>query len=277
MKIKAYLTIVVSLSLLLGGVYGRSQDISVPLSGRALFSFDDNYYTLQTDRYFFRLSKKEMDQELSRQIEKSVFSGKRISITVPSIHIRHAWPAIYSGTNLSNRESFENIKKNMVTIEKIEPGFTQINGKLLLSFDEPYYLVQIDETIMKITKSDLSPDQQSEISKVNIGSEISFSVPTKAVNMTWLFKPDKQRNIASFVENLDALERNQTFAKIKGTVLYSANEASVIVQSQSLFFQLNKLGISTRTPQALEVIGSKIQLVVPNDKIEFIWSIPKAE
>lgn len=277
MKIKAYLTIFASLGLLLGGVYGRSQDISVPLSGRALFSFDDNYYTMETDKYFFRLSKKEMDQELSRQIEKSVFSGKRISIAVPSIHIKHAWPVIYSGTNLSGRESFENIKKNMVTIKKIEPGFTQIKGQLLLSFDEPYYLVQIDETIVKITKSDLNPDQQSEISKVNIGSEISFSVPTKAVNITWLFKPDKQRNIASFVEDLDAVERNQTFAKIRGTVLYSANEASVIVQSQSLFFQLNKLGISTRTPQALEVIGSKIQLVVPNDKIEFIWSIPKPE
>lgn len=235
--------------------------------GKALIGIDDTNYVIQTDKYYYKIVKNKISKQLSKRLETAALNGQKLTITLPNRGIELVWPISFNRKNNVHPNTVLTAKKS-----KIKKGadHIQLNGTLMLSMAEPYYLVQVNETIYQIKKSALDKQQLNALNSVQVGSPINIELLPKAISYTWNYHTYTSRTIASIPEN-DSVSENASYVRINGTILYSASEPSIIVQSEDHYYQLKRNSISTQEPQLLDVHGARVKLVVPLKGIEFSW------
>lgn len=276
MKIIQNLMMIAALSVGLSGrSYAEERSELVQLAGKSLFSFTQDHFIIETDRYFYKITKKGLSTAMLSKLENATINNESIALKISSRHIEYVWPTVALGTsccwNGKSKTDYNATAEEIVAKVAESNGRIRLNGNLVLSLSEPYYLIQVKDAVYQLKKSALTNEQTKELNKVSLGSQISISVHQSAVNYSWNLKQNVSRNIAS-VEERDELSLNKSFMRLKGTVLYSANEPIVIVQSKDMVYHLKRKGILTKNPKLLDVNGSKIQLIVPVNDIEFFWS-----
>jgi hypothetical protein len=151
-----------------------------------------------------------------------------------------------------------------------------LSGNLVNSFIDDEYLIQAQDTVYELKKSDLSKDQIKELKKISPGGLVHLSIPRKVVHHSWSFKPQASRSIAS-VEEPDTTFKNKSYMELTGTILYSANPATVAVQSKNSIYHLKRQSIVTEKPSLLDAYSSKVKLIIPNRDIEFTWATQNAK
>lgn len=272
------MTVIMLLMTIVSVSYSKTESVIVQLEGKSLFSFTQEHFIFQTDKYFYKISKKGLPAEKIKKFENATISNANIKMTISSHQINQVWPVATPGNSCCwsgiSKTDYNSTVNELVTGITENSGKINLVGKLTLSFSEPYYLIQVNDEIFQINKSVLTKIQQDELNTKIFGSQVSLSIPKQAISYSWSFKQEVSRNIASADEE-DEILLNKSFMNLKGTVLYSANEPVVIIQSKNMFYQIKRAGILMKNPQSLDVNGSKVQLIVPVKDIDFFWSTNK--
>lgn len=269
---KLLMIILVFFAGMSGSILADEKPGYLKLQGKSLFSFTPDHFILQSDKYFYKISKNGLSVDLVAKLEKSALNNENITVQIPNKKIDYIWPAVFSGSGAKSTAVYATTAAELAAEVTENNGRVQLKGNLILSFSEPYYLIQVNNSIYQLKKSALSNTQIKELQKINLGGRINLSVSQSAVSYTWNFKQDVSRNIAS-LEEPDEILTNKSYMTLKGTVLYSVNEPIVIIQSSNVVYHIKRKGIVTKNPKLLDVHGSKIQLIVPINEVEFFWTM----
>ena len=274
-----YLIVISSIyAVMLGlpqSMFADTKSNVLPLQGRSLATLTEDYFVVQTDKFFYKIARNGLAPDLSLKLEKGVINNQHLAFNIPQEKIEYVWPVVF-WESTKQPENINELNKNELDTNKLEnAGKVQLTGVLALSFSAEYYLIQSGYTVYQLKKSSLSQEQLSALKQVGIGEQISIAIPKSSINYSWNFKQVVSRNIASVTPRaeLDEMSLNETYLTLKGTVLHSASESTVIVQSKDLIYHLKRNGVLTKTPKLLATNGARIQLMVPVNAIEFFWPV----
>lgn len=255
--------------LLCVNVWATEGPKTVILTGTPLFTFTNDHIVLQSDRYFYKISKQSLNGVTLKKIDSAIQNHSGITLSISTRDITHAWPANYQDTN-------QNSQKRESTVAQVLENDNKLNftAQLLYSFADPFVLLQVNNDVYAIEKTLLSKTMLEYLNKHNNGDVVKVSVPKSAVQNKWSFNDQPFRQLASVNEPED-VNVNKSYLRIRGTILYSPSEPSVIVQSQNNIYHLKREAVVTRQPAALSVVGSRVELIVPRNGVEYLWSLPK--
>lgn len=248
----------------------------IQLYGKPLFSFTQDHFIIETDKAYYKISKKGLPAPLLTKLEKSLINNKQIEFEIAQNKIEYSWPVVNSMSD-SNRSTVHDVVSNEPSVIKdVKTGQLTLNGHFVSSFVDGEYLIQVNDTIYQIKKSNLPDSQVHELNKLSQGEDVHIFIPQESVHYSWSFKPQASRMMAS-IEEPDATSKNKTYTELTGTILYSANPATVAVQSKNSIYHLKKQSIVTEKPSLLDVHSSKVKLIIPNQDIEFSWTAKNAK
>lgn len=242
------------------------------LEGRSLATLTEDYFVVQTDKFFYKINKNGLASDLKVKLENGALNNQNLAVNIPQEKIEYIWPVVFWESNKQLKKDYELNKNELAFNISTNAKKIQLKGVLALSFSPDYYLIQGSDTVYQLKKSSLSKEQLNVIKQIGIGGQISISIPKSAINYSWNFKQIISRNVAS-IEEPDEMSLNETYLTLKGTVLYSASEPTVIVQSKDLIYHLKRKGVLTKTPKLLGINGARIQLMVPVNAVEFFWPV----
>lgn len=256
-------------------LYTFSSDHSenIQLKGKILFSFTPNHFVLQTDSSLYTISKSKLSLMLKTRLEEFSLQNKYISIKLPKKSVEFSW----SGRPYKLEEVMANIrcKSTPALVEKasIRNGKLELSGVTALSFSDNYYLVNARKRFYQIKKSLLSQMQNTQFIKAGIGGNVEISLIKNAVEASWSYQQSKlQKYYEPFIDDI-RYRNNQLF--IKGTLLLSYNEPTLVVQSGNEIFHLIRIKARTANPKSFDNPGSRINLVAPILSVQYHWQIEK--
>lgn len=234
----------------------------IQIQGKSLFTFTSDHFVIQSDKYFYKVSKIGLPPATQFKLENSTGNGELISVDIPRSKIEYSWPNLHSAYDGRFAAAQEE--------PKAEDGQIILNGSLQLSFSDEYFFIQAQDSVYQVKKSALSEKQIRSLLQTNTNTRIIIAIPHEAIQGAWSFKQNLSRNIAS-VDVPDSFEVVNSILTLNGIILYSANDGFVTVQSGARIYQLKRIGISTKQPELLNVPGSKVYLTLPVANIEAHW------
>lgn len=262
------LTVLLLLSITLGAV-GKGTPDNIPLKGRSLFSFAPDYFLVQTERYIFKIKRANLPPNSQFLLENASTQGNVIQVNVPRRSVEFLWPTRPYNNLEDTAQKYHAMTTRLGSQARLHDGRLILNGQSKLSFSGEYYLVEVDDAIYQLKKAALLPGQSTRLEQIGPGGRVDIVVPREALQSAWSLKtepgPQLQRQLN------DEIAISEKVIKIRGTVLYSFNDPLVLVQSRGYIFQIRKNRIATKTPQLLDIPGSKIRLSAPIEAIEFSW------
>ena len=232
------------------------------IQGKSLFTVTSDYFIIQSDNYFYKVSKIGLASATLSQLEKSVGNSDLITVVLPRNKIEYTWQnqhSVHDGRFVAEQEE-----------PKAEVGQIVLNGRLQLSFSDEHFIIQGQDSVFQVKKSALSAEQIATVSLTAVGNQLVIAVPKKAIQDTWSFKQNLSRNIAS-VEDPDSFEVVNSILTISGVILHSFDDGFVTVQSGGRIYQLKRTGINTIQPELLDFPGSRVYLTLPVADIEAQW------
>lgn len=247
----------------------------IQLYGKPLFSFTQDHFIIETDKAYYKIAKKDLPANLLTKLEKSLINNKQIEFEIAQNKIEYSWPVANTMTTAAQ----DVVSNEPSVVKDAKTGQLTLNGSFVSSFADGEYLIQANDAIYQLKKSDLSDSQVQALNKLSQGEDVHVSIPQEAVHYLWSFKPQASRMIASIasIEEPDATFKNKSYTELTGTILYSANPATVAVQSKNSIYHLKKQSIVTEKPSLLNVHSSKVKLIIPNQDIEFSWVAKSAK
>lgn len=240
---------------------------TVTLTGTPIFTFTNDHIVLQSEAYFYKISKQNLNEVILKKINHAVLHHSDITLNLSAQDISYAWPVNYQAEKVPQAKD-----KLVMQVQEFDNKMN-FTGELLFSFADRFVFLMVDGTVYEIEKTRLSQSEQKNLNKHNYGDIVKLSVPKSAVQNNWSFKPQVQRQVASVPEP-ENVHVNKSYISIRGTIQYSSDDPSVIVQSQNNIYHLKRDAIVSRQPSSLNVVGSKVELIVPHNGVEFFWSLP---
>lgn len=240
----------------------------IRLRGKSLFTFEQDHFIFETDKAYFKIDRKGLSKGLLNKFENSTLNDKEIEFEISSKKLKYSWPVTIS-TDDSNLQIVNNNKT--VTSINEKNGLLNLEGKLMVSFSDEDCLIQVKDTVYQFKKSVLTQNQNEQLRLANIGSNVKLSIPKESVNYSWSFAAPVTRNIAS-IDEPDETIRNKSYMELTGTVLYSANQNTIAVQSKDSIYHVKRRNVITPKPELLDIHGSKVKLIIPTKDIEFTWA-----
>ena len=242
----------------------------IHLRGKPLFSFTQDHFIVETDKAYYKIAKKGLPSSLLSKLEKSVISNKEIEFEIAQNKIDYSWPVSEPIETIAQLVP-QNETLSLQSDSNNKDGQMTLSGNLVNSFIDDEFLVQTQDTIYELKKSDLSKDQINELAQIKPGGRVHLSIPQTAVHHSWGFKPQASRTVAS-IEEPDTTLKNKTYMELTGTILYSANPETVAVQSKNSIYHLKRQSIVTEKPSLLDSYSSKVKLIIPTRDVEFTWT-----
>lgn len=150
-----------------------------------------------------------------------------------------------------------------------------IAGEVLLSFEDPHYLVQTDKYIIRLRDSALGESERQQLKRLN--SFIVLEVPQAAVDLIWRVTPEPAID-NSGIQNYSIAPRNEFVGDpqvkaaagrvaLKGKLLASADNKHLIIQSGSYLFRIKADEAGNLQP------GKEwVDVKMPASAVEFTWN-----
>lgn len=240
----------------------RASAEDLQIQGKLLFTFSGMHFVIQAEKAFFQAEKKGLPPATLSKLEKSTGSNEMIAVKIPRSKIVYIWPNVGP------------VPVGTVTEIAEEPiaeaGRIILRGTPQVSFSEEHFLILDQNSVYQITKSALSEKEIEKFAKAGLGARIVIAVPEAAIKGFWSFKQNPSRTIAS-IEEPDAVEVRNSMLTMRGTILYSADNQFVIVQSGPTIYRLRRNGIGTKRPELLDLNGSRVDLTVAVANIAASW------
>lgn len=247
--------------LLLAATSSASAE-DLQIQGKSLFTFSGQHFVIQAEKAFYLIEKRGLPPATLSRIENSTGNSETISVDIPRSEIDYIWP---------NPDSLPSGKVAEVIEEpKAEKGRIILRGSLNVSFSEEHFLVVDQNSVYHISKSSLSDMEIEKFSKAGFGAHLVIAVPEEAIKGTWTFIQAPSRKIAS-IEEPDSANVHKSMLTLRGTILYSADNRFVIVQSGPTIYRLRRNGIGTKRPELLDLNGSRVNLTVAVANIVAYW------
>lgn len=268
------------LSVLMLCLTGSSLLIAEPIDlieikGKPHFTFSNNYTILESENMFYKINLRQLKSETSIIIDEASISGKTLNLQLPKSSVSFAWPK--SESQIVKNSSQKSQDKHFLNKEN---GKVEISGNVTFSYDDSYYLLQIENKIIQLDKKRLNREQIEMLNSKNIGETAELKIFENAISYNWkievpeIQKYNQSRGIASITaDDKDEIVKANNVLYIRGKVLYSASEPTVVVQSKKFIFYMKRSGVVTDKPDQLNLVGSKVEISVPAQQIEFIWQL----
>lgn len=239
-----------------------ASSVDLQIQGKSLFTFSRRHFVVQAEKVFYQIEKKGVPPATLSKLEQTAVNGGTIAFSIPRSKIEYIWP---------NPDSVAAETVSATAEESTaEAGRIVLRGTSQLSFSEEHFLVQDQDSVYQIAKSALSEKEIGKFAKAGPGASLVITVPEAAIQGTWSFKQNPSRTLASF-EEPDAFEFRDSLLIMRGTILYSADNQFVIVQSGSTVYRLRRNGIATNRPELLDLNGSRVNLTVAVANIAASW------
>lgn len=248
-------------SFLLFAIINASAE-DMKIQGKSLFTFSSSHFVIQAEKAFYQVERKGLSLTTLSKLEKSTMNSEIVVVNIPRNKIEYIWP------NLGNVPAV-----SVAAIAEEPPaevGRIVLRGTLQVSFSEEHFLMQNQSAVYQIAKAALSEKEIEKFTKAGIGANQVISVPEAAIQSSWSFRQNPSRTIAS-IEEPDAFEVRNSMLTMRGTVLYSADNQFVIVQSGPTVYRLRRNGIATKRPELLDLNGSRVNLTVAVANIAAYW------
>lgn len=245
---------------------------SVLLNGNALFSFTTEHFFLQTDRYVYKIRKDVLPSQLIDRLDEASLQNELVHVSIPRSAIVFLWPAKLEKSRGSGERDFTKLAKDLKSSVQTKNGQVTLTGSIALSFSEGSFLVEVDSAVYQIKKSALTSTQLLQLSGIGIGGRVTATVPQNAIELSWSFRQQPNRKRVT-IQIPDGVRTSEGEVLVSGTVLYSFNDPLVLIQSDEVIYQMDRSLLTTQTPDALNVPGSKIQVTAPIAAVQFAWSV----
>lgn len=270
MKSKLIFTFLSAIALILFGIRsnGTEPKQKTDLAGKSLFSFSEEFTLFQTQSRIYRIRNKELSIEDRKLLDFSSVYGKLINISIPKVALEYSWtafPASVVRNELVNATN-ENLKPEAL----LNDGTISLMGTSWYSYNEPFVLVQVKDSIYRLNSSDLTPLQISEVERIAPGGRIHLSVPTRALNFAWTVRQDPQSLGSEFVDH-DLIATKEDHIHIRGTVLHSFSDPLALIQSRGSIVQLRKILLTAKNTELLEQVGQRVEVSAPIGAIVSVW------
>ncbi len=257
----------------LSGAAAQALD-RVTLSGLALYSFSATHFLVQSERYVYKVKKSELSDVERVMIDQASEQNLMVRIAVNRRAIEFLWP-VNPYERQEKAVSQSKLAKKILNEANSRAGKITLKGTTVLSFSDPFVLVQVNDKIYRVGKAALSAQTNKAINEQGLGARVALTVPLSSVDLVW--SNEVSRGPASVEKSLDEVEVVATGLHLKGTVLSSFSEPETVIQAKGVFFQLKKKQISTNDRKKLEAPGSAIELTVPMAGVEFLWPVDPSE
>lgn len=247
----------------------QADSASVQLDGRALISFTTEHIFLQTDRYIYKLGKRELPAGLRVELEKATVQNAVVSVTVPRAAIESLWPATPREPQAGGRHAA--LAKKPPSDVRASNGRVTLRGANVFSFTEDFSHIEAGGSIYQIRKAALTPELSHYFAKLGMGERVEVTVPQNAVDMSWRYQPAPPRRVAAVAEP-DEVTIGDKEVEVRGTVLFSFDDSFALIQSKGAIYQVEKKRVVTDTPKALDNPGSTVVVKAPIEALQFVWS-----
>lgn len=267
------ITKVVFSVIVLSNVQTYCEEVSsdnIRISGRTLSTFAEDSFVLETDKYNYKIEKTILSKEVVRMLERASGQSKLVQVEIPRKAIQYIWPSRKVNVSDSDTRKYSQFTQRLAVEAKENKGLVSLKGTSVYSFSEPYFLVEVGQSIYQLKKSSLSKEQRSLLDAVYPGDRVEIAVKKSAVGLSWNFKQSVARGVAS-AQPMDEVKYFGSSIQVKGTLLHSFDDPFVLVQSQDAIYQIRRNEISTLVPKALDRPGSSVQLQAPVRAVELIW------
>jgi hypothetical protein len=209
---------------------------------------------------------------LKTQLEEFSLQNKSISIKLPKKSVELSWsvrPYKLEEVTASIRR-----KSAPAPIDRasIRNGKLALSGVTALSFSDNYHIINSRGRFYQIKKSLLTQMQNKQFLKAGIGGNVEISLINNAVETSWSYQQPRQKHYEPFIDEI-RYSNDQIF--IKGTLLLSYNDPTLVVQSGNEIFHLIRIKARTAKPKSFDNPGSRIDLVAPILSVLHNWQIER--
>jgi hypothetical protein len=159
-----------------------------------------------------------------------------------------------------------------MAIEQTKPRSSDYSTRALVySFNDSYYLIQVNNFIYQIKNLDLADQDAYLLKKIILEGHVT-TVNSSIKNDSLL-----ARRFMASEEFKEIVRISDEGLTISGTLLYNdlyndSTSTFLIIKSNDYIYQVKKQHIFSSTPELQNSYQSKIEVSVPIEDVKYIWT-----